>query len=569
MPLRLPPKPKASKGKSKQLHIDYSTLDAARASAPSDWDSDDWLTEGTRQEEQGERYQSGPKAARHYTNSTTCYRLAAALSPSAFDPRYNCARVFQTLATDHSAAPACLEALDNAIQGYREGLAVLPDGEGGTARIDGLFNLAQADVALYEMFDEGVAAVEREAERALQAAQEAKQLFVEVERLQRVEMEKVFGASGPDADEAGDESEAMDEAGSSAGGSATEVQAVETTIVTPQLIVDTLIEAVALDVSLYSSVSSPEDQAALRDSATAALARADALRAIIPRSPSSPSQPDDLDLELALARASALSTFSPTSPDATAYLQSFLSSLASPRVELLSLLADSLVDSLPLSSPLSSLLPTLETALQTYQQASALLSSRLSPPKNVPSAHIPVLLSANLVAQSSVHLLAYTLSSHSPSETSRPHLTEHLKAAHQLALDALAAPKSGLSLAVPASSRAGAAKPTLALVRAPASTEPRTDWRTLSAVRAALFTLVRVRLRLDPSAEGWEGEKKQFWALWRAVGLGAARAGADEAALRRREVGWWAEESGEDRVSEAMSAEEREGERAWWSSLAE
>ena len=83
-PLKLPAvKSKAKggkgkgKGKAKQLHIDYATVDSARASAPADWSAEAWLEEGTRQEEQGERYQVGPKAARHLLNALTCYRLAA------------------------------------------------------------------------------------------------------------------------------------------------------------------------------------------------------------------------------------------------------------------------------------------------------------------------------------------------------------------------------------------------------------------------------------------------------------------------------------------------------------
>ncbi|BGP16953.1 hypothetical protein JCM10213_007398 [Rhodosporidiobolus nylandii] len=573
MPIRLPPKPK--KGKQKQVNIDYSSLEAARTSAPADWTHDDFLEDGTKQEEQGERYQIGAKAARHFHNATTSYRLAASLSPTSFDARYNAARALQTLATEHLAPPACLEALAQAIEAYREALVVLGEGSGGTARIDALFNLAQADVALFEMLEEGVAVVEGEVERALQAAREAKGLFVEVERLQRVEMEKVFGADGPQDEEAGG---AMDETASAAG-SATEVQAMETTIVTPHLIVDTLLESIALDVALFSSVSDPEDQTALPQSALDSLSRANTLRTLIPRS-NSPPQPDELDLELSLAHVSILTSTSPASDEATALLQSTASALPAPRVEVLSAYADNLLDSLPLTAqPFPTLLATLEQALQVYQQSASLLSNRLSPPKNTPSAHLPSLLATNLVAQATVHLLVYTLSSRalsldvSLSASLQPEkLREHLLSAHQLALDATAACKSGLSLAVSSSSPPSALKPTLALARAPASQDPRSDWRTLSALRAALFTLARVRLRLDPSAEAWDSEKKQFWALWRAVGLGRSGGAAgseEERRLREREVRWWAEETGEDKVAEAMDEADRTRERAWWAALAE
>ncbi|GAA6003019.1 hypothetical protein JCM10207_001948 [Rhodosporidiobolus poonsookiae] len=563
MPLRLPPKPK--KGKSKQLHIDYASPDTARATAPSDWQLDDWVQEGTRQEEQGERYIIGAKAARHCFNAITCYRLAANLDPSSFDARYNAARALQNLATEHLAPPACLEALAQAIEGYREALAVLSEGGGGTARIDALFNSAQANVALYEMLDEGVAAVEGAAERAMQPAAEARSLFAQVEKLQRVEMDKIFGADGPEMDD-GDDS-TVDETASEAGGSATEVQAVETTIVTPQLVLDTLLESIALDVALYSSSDNPVEQAALRDSALSTFSRASALRPLIPRS-AAPAQPDDVDYELSLAQASILTTCSPSPEEATAFLQSALSSSPSPRVELLSAYADHLVDSLSLSQPLLSLLPVLEQALQIYQQAAALLSSRLSPPKHTPPHHLPSLLSANLAAQAQVHLVASTLSARDPSAA--PSAPAHLQQAHELLLSALSAAKSGLALAVSASSPAGALKPALALVRAPASTEPRTDWRTLSAVRGALFALVRARLRLEPSEEGWSGETAQVWALWRAVGLnrsGGEKGSEEEKRLRKVEVEWWVGEIEEDKVSEAMSAEDREREKQWWIGL--
>lgn len=40
-PLKLPAK--KPKGKGKQLHTDYTTLESARATAPSDWSAEEWL----------------------------------------------------------------------------------------------------------------------------------------------------------------------------------------------------------------------------------------------------------------------------------------------------------------------------------------------------------------------------------------------------------------------------------------------------------------------------------------------------------------------------------------------
>lgn len=555
--MRLPTKPKF-KPKSKQPNISFDSLDTAKSTAPPSWLADDWLAEGTRQEEQGERYQSGPKAARHINNALTSYRLSSSLDPTAFDPRYNAARALQTLASEHLAPPACLEALELSIAGYREALGVLPPGEDSTERIDAFFNLAQAEVALYEMLDEAVVALEGEGEKKLALAQEAKELFVEVERLQRAAMERFFGEGGPQVGgevEAGGEE--MDDGASTSAGSAKEVQTVETTIVTPHLIIDTLLSSIAFDISLYTplpSTSSP-DATLLRDSVLASLSRATSLRALIPPSP--PGKPDELDLDLAISRASVLTTFSPSSDETTTFLDSLSSSLPQPRIEVLSLQADHALDSLPLSSqPLPAVLGALADILKIYQHAATLLSSRLAPPKNTPVASLPSLLSANLTAQSTVHLVAYTLS---------PSSHQHLAQAHSLALEAITAARSGLALAISTSSPAGAPRPTLALVKAPGSVEPRADWRTLSAVRTALFTLLRVRLRMGGEVE--EG-RKEVWPLWRALGL-AKRAGGGEAEerLKWREIEWWREESGEDKVAEAMGEEERTKEGEYWSSL--
>ncbi|GAA6048413.1 hypothetical protein JCM3770_003746 [Rhodotorula araucariae] len=583
-PLKLP-----KKGKGRQVHIDFASPETARASAPSDWAADEWLDEGTRQEEQGERYQAGAKAARHYSNAATCYALASAARPADFDSRYNAARVWQTLATEHLAAPDCLTALDRARQGYREALAVLVPGAEGeaTARIDALFNLAQADVALFEMLEDAVAPVDGERERALQVAREARELFVEVERLQREEMVRFFGTSGPAGteDDTDDADEMKDAASSGTGGAETSVRAVETTIVTPQLIVDTLLESVAFDLALYdSSISDPATQAELRQSALDSFARATALRASVPGEATS------LDFELAFAQATMLTTLSPD--EATPFIEQLAAS-SPPKVDLLSLGADHLIETLDLSSPLPSILATLARALDAYESAHALLANRLSPPRDIPASHLPSLLSANLVAQSTVHLVSYELLSRGPEPgTGAPSTAaQHLAQAHALALAATSAPRSGLSLALSASASASASSPSappapgtrarapaLALARAPPSTDPRGDWRTRSALRTGLFALARVRLRMDPSPSpspspsppraGTSGDKSQFWALWRALGLARGAGGDDVARVREIDARWWAQEVDGDKVMEAMAPEAAQAEREYWEGLA-
>ncbi|BGP32769.1 hypothetical protein JCM10296v2_004553 [Rhodotorula toruloides] len=564
-PLKLP-----KRGKQKHTHIDFSSLDTARASAPAHWARDDWLEEGDRQDENGTRYQSGSKAARHLTNSTVCYRVAASLSPTDFDARYNAARAYQTLAMDHLPPPECVRALETAREGYREALGVLVEGEEGaaTARIDALFNLAQANVALFEMLEEGVVSEPGEHERKAQLAEEAKDLFVEVERSQRVEIKRVFGEGGPAAVE---EDNAGNETASVSSGAERSVQAIQTTIVTPQLVIDTLLESIAFDISLHdSSLSSdPDTQAQLRQSALDSFARATALRSKI-----SGDNPE-LDFEIAHAKATLLATFSPA--EATPFLSHLLSSSPTPRIELLSLYADHLIDSLSPSTALSTALATLETALQTYDRAFSLLSNRLSPPKQIQASHLPSLLSSNLVSRAQVHLLAFHLikrahqldPASAEAEVPFAQGEEHLRLAHTLALESSAAAKSGLALVMSSSAAAAAGgptlKPPLAIGRSPPSVEPRTDWRTLSVLRSALFTLTRIRLRMDPSREGLANERTRFWALWKALGL--ARGGESEGETRKREVRWWIEEMEGDKVAEVVGEEEARSEREWWESL--
>ncbi|GAA5866958.1 hypothetical protein JCM1840_005920 [Sporobolomyces johnsonii] len=557
--MRLPPK------KSKQKKpIDFTTPQSAVASAPS-LDYEGWMQEGVKQEEQGERYQSGAKAARHYSNAVVCFAVASSLSPTSFDSRYNAARVLYQLATEHLPPPVALAALGQAISGYREALAVVQDGTEGfaTARIDGLFNLAQADVALYEMLEEG-AVVSPDPGMSMQAAQEAKQLFVEVEKLQRIELDKVFGGEDPGMDES--EGEEMEDSASSAAGSEQAVQALETSIVTPQLVLDTLLESISLDTSLHSSLfNDAAAQSELLQSAMTTYERAAILRASIPGA--SP----DLDLELSLARFSILATSPSSSEQATMLLQNLLSSTSKPSPSLLSAYADHLVDSLSLSEPLPALLQSLEHALNTYQTASSLLSSRLSPPKDVPASQIPSLLSANLVSQAYIHLLTFHLLSSTSSSSTREQLQTHLSTAQTLALDSISALKSGLFLSLsPAPSSSSPSSPgRLTLVRAPgaASVEPRTDTRTLLALRTSFFALVRIRLHLvaaSSSPGALDGEERtRFWPVWSALTRGAR----DGDELRRADVAWWVDESREDKVAEAMGREAAERDEKWWCSL--
>lgn len=167
----------------------------------------DVSAEGVHQEEQGERYQFGPKAQRHYSNSTLCYKIASSLSPTSFDAHYNLSRVNLHLATDHLPAPQCLTTVAEAVAGFGKAVdlaAAEGEGEAVTKTIDGGFNLAQALMAGRGLIEEGAGGVEGD---GLRMAEEARGWLERVEGLQRQEMANAgFTAANEASDPAEEES---------------------------------------------------------------------------------------------------------------------------------------------------------------------------------------------------------------------------------------------------------------------------------------------------------------------------------------------------------------------------
>lgn len=594
-PLKLPAvkskaKGSTGKGKAKQLHIDYATPDSARASAPADWSAEAWLDEGTRQEEQGERYQVGPKAARHLLNALTCYRLAAATRELAFDARYNAARISHALGADHLSPPECIEALQAARSGYREALAIASPEE-ATARIDALYNLAQADATLLAQLQAGIVSPSPERnETEKELAREAKELFSEVERLQRVELERYHDTSGGDLFSDGPD---QAEAAEGDGGVETSVQV--TAIVTPRLVIDTVLASISFDIQLSeSNLVDPDTDSQLRQSAIDAFSRAMDLRAVV-AAQEGEHEIADLDFELAVHQIEIMTTWSAAAAEAGPRLDQLVAttadSLPSRQIDALSLLADFLVDEA--FSPThgesnSTMAAALERALTAYQRAASLLSNRLSPPKHIPALQLASLLSSNLASQAQVHLVAHLLMGPSSSEVSLSHLDE----AQRLSVEAIAAAKPPVVLSVSttfSSSTTATASPSLPTISAirPAgaggANDARTDWNTLAAVRTGFFTLLRVRYYACAAVVGGARSvpaslllrdrlKARAWGEWSALGLAQGRdggAGDDGlAALKRSEVSWWLNEIEEDAVAKVVGVQVSQAERVWWLSLA-
>lgn len=414
-----------------------------------------------------------------------------------------------------------------------------------------------------------------ELDRKRALAQEARELFAEVERLQRSELERYAAAANEDGDSlAGDDAQLPPSAENS---SQETVRVTETTVVTPRLVIDTLLAAIGFDLQLSeSSLSTAEDDAQLRQSAVEAFGRATELRAHIAAVAQDPAayataSLAELDRDLSLQQAEMLAAWSPD--EAGPRLEQLVAAAAPPHViDVLSMHADHLVETFDCSeaSPPETAESVLATALTAYDRAATLLSSRLSPPKHIPANQLAPLLSANLASQAHVHLLTYLVAL----RTGPSMASDSLHKAHRLALEAISAAKPAVILAaIPPAPTSGGLLPEIRAVTAQSSTgqqDARRDWSAVAAARNGFFTLVRVRYwGASGEPEGRERLRARVGGEWNAVGLGHGRTGAGAGEeLKRREVAWWLDELEGDAVARVVGPEAAAAERQWWAALA-
>jgi hypothetical protein len=442
------------RSKNKLPPIDWTST--ATALGSSNFNSSQWMEEGVRQEGQGQRYQYGDKATRHYSNAVIAYRVASQLDPTSFQAVFDDSRVAALLASDFLPLSMAICAFEEALATVRRAREMAPTVE---TRIEATFNLAQVLVSLREIKEE-LDGSGMSGEEGINLGLEAKACFAEVERMERMEMDKLVGAAGG-ATEAMDTRDAGEDD--------------EVNIVTPDMVVDTLLESIANDLDLYSdphyeSSSSlpPRHSAELHASIISSCLGAIAL---------SQETPDStlLPLELSLTLLSVVATCG------SAHLPPWLPSYAclypsnTSNANFLSSWADALVETDP------------QSALAHYERAFALLSDRMKPPKDVPAYSIPPLLASNLLARSHAHLLLFQ---------SSPSL--HLIGTPlQLAMDAINA--CGVGYRVGESG----------VVKVPG--EKRGDWKTVKVFKAALMELVSMRNTVQPTDAGVLGE------LWKEV----------------------------------------------------
>ncbi|KAM0748496.1 hypothetical protein T439DRAFT_327758 [Meredithblackwellia eburnea MCA 4105] len=473
-------KPKG-KGKSKAIPIDFSSPQAAQATAP-DLDADSWLEEGSKQESNGERYQFGAKSVRHYENAIVCYSLSATLSPS-FSAYYNGGRVMYHLATEHDSNP--LSNLRRAAQVYETALEY----ESGRQRVnvvDAKFNLAECWIGMAEAFDEGAAEAEGDVEEAeiVGLLGKARALLVEVAELQKAEVDSFLRRPRVGEPQEGEEDVGMNEdvVGEEEEGETEQVTVEAHERITPGQVIETLLELVSIDQSLFqrsSSAAIPPET--IFESISATLSQVSALQSL------EPDQEQDRAIEIVrLSIASTLSSSLPLSSplyislsDISARYSSLLTATShKPTPELHSLYGDFLL-SLPSSSTTPS---SLHLALQHYESSLSLLTSKLNPPKDVKQHSVPILVSANLASQTTAWLALHHLGE---TRALQEALSKAVQGAGYLFPDA-ALDKSSMSLRRPRT----------------VGGESRNDWPSRVAGKASLLAFVRVRLRALANAPG-------------------------------------------------------------------
>lgn len=323
----------------------------------------------------------------------------------------------------------------------------------------------------------------------MQWATEAKATFADVERRQRHEMDKVFSGEPPATEDMEEEMADGDADPSSTAGLQVGEAVEGTMMVTPSLVIDTVLESVSNDLSLYPLL---EDPTSLTLDLVAALDRLATLRQLIPAS-----QPNaEQDLAVALTHLNVAASCESTLPSSSPYRLSptevaarFESLIATkPLPELCAEYGDYLLESFSAASPV----PQLQAAERAFQTSYATLQNRFPPPRNIPSHVLPALLSANLASRAYIYLLLH----HHHLATSPTLAQASLDTAVSLAIEAVEIAGAGIKVTASAQGLRLTKQASIA----------RDDWRTVKATREALFWLVRIRMRScgDARAAGLE-----------------------------------------------------------------
>lgn len=449
--------------------------------APQPESHDDFMDAALVQENQATRYQFGEKARRHYEAAVKLYSDAVPLasdSDERHDALYNLARLQYALATEIYGIPSCYEMLYACIASYRQALTTQPDST------DAAFNLAQSLHTLGEWMAESPRAVTSasgsgSAVFATPAAawEEARRLLAQVEQAQSAQLEQQErGLDITSTSKEDTEGESPPDA------TAVDAPALEETVLTPSTLIETLLTAVEIDISLLS-VSS--DNSALSADLDALLARAraldardgymadeitkarhDVLRALLEQQMQSGSQPEDGSVLVAVLAKQRALLAKERRPDPGKH-----SDLA----DTLVLMVEESIRKGPGPSGLDEGRAQLLEAIGSYRSARETLSSPVGRPSSIPAHQVPALLSANLASSAKASLLVSTMFSDSG--------TTLMQQAKQEALQALNAACGPFS-SINGEPRFG---------RTPKA-QAREDYRTTSATRECVLLVLRTQL---------------------------------------------------------------------------
>lgn len=495
------------------------------------------------QQEQGLRYVAGSKALRHYHNCHIAFRIASKLDPNAFDPIFNAARVRHQLAVEHLPSPECYTALEEAVADYERAAAIaLARGEDGDMdRVDAMFNLGQACVELDEMLHDGAlydrtSPSEGPEMRDAQFLLKAKQLFAEVERIQTVAVERDFGrVPTPSSDvpsAVGDDAMVDDDttAGGTANGQASSVVVEPKQLITPRMLVDTLMELVSVDLALVnrSSESDTPQEGLLKEHANSAMKtfeRAHAWTTSLKQAAPDP----ELAIAMEMLRLNLSSTLLSsglglgmplTQNDIARAYEALLDPSAtsefgngSQNVELLSAYADHLIDTLPAAHAEGAVMAQVDRAQQLYKRADTILSDMFAalPYQGAtrPQARtVPRLRAANATSRAQAELQrGVLLYSDDQSKAAQRHeiMSEARRVAQEAVNFALSS-STGTAYKLVEGSNPGDGRNSWDIKPCPPqnSLEALPSWPNFCALRSAWWTLARVELyRKVPSPMAW------------------------------------------------------------------
>ncbi|OZJ06792.1 hypothetical protein BZG36_00169 [Bifiguratus adelaidae] len=234
---------------------------------------DEYMEEGVRLEEKGERYGPSDKAKRLYERSAETYAQAHSLSTNDVDCLYNWGRVLFILINfqpEHEVL-ARFNLLTESVRKFRQALTIDPD------YTDALFNLGQALVTHFELLEDLPNVIDA-LQQGIASLHEAVSLFERVYALQTEELEsrRTSGAEGS-MEDTSDANVPVNDLNAQMEDDAPSTMVTEVTSVTEFSLIDTLLSTVNTLTSLASILPDVSASSVTYQTAIAKLNQAETL----------------------------------------------------------------------------------------------------------------------------------------------------------------------------------------------------------------------------------------------------------------------------------------------------